>query len=219
MRPASTSVGHDRLATTGGIRPIPGAFQTQDSPDDIPMRRPVGCQPTDPRKPSTSRTSTYGATTSGTTTVNATSITYRSIESAVLGIFRSCGMGHSGGRLLFGHLERRWRTTGFRRGDLYDALDRLESAHCLSFEQADKNGVDVVLLPNGYRRLTLVPLTPGGWLREIFGALRMLSAGRRHNPEIDSTHKRRQDDQTGENTRRGKAARIAIEGRMPTGTS
>jgi hypothetical protein len=34
--------------------------------------------------------------------MDATSITYRSMESAVLGLFRTCGMGHAGGRLQIG---------------------------------------------------------------------------------------------------------------------
>ncbi|MGQ0700324.1 MAG: hypothetical protein ACT4PZ_19060 [Panacagrimonas sp.] len=148
--------------------------------------------------------------------MSAMSITDYSIELAVLGLFRDCGMGHPAGRVLMAQLERRWRPSGFRRSDLYDALDRLEISGCVSYEPADPLvGVDVVLLTDGYRRLGSIPLTPGGWFRELLGSIHIFMAGSRDHTATSPKLRRRRDDEEGRAEPLGKAARMAVDGRLP----
>lgn len=137
------------------------------------------------------------------------------VDTAALRLFEDCGMAHPNGRVLFSHLERRWRTTGFRRSDLYEALDRLEADGCLRYESADRLGVDVVLRPAGYRRIAHVPLSPGNWPREVLDWIGIVLARKREHEVPGSAPRRRRADQVPGGLHRGRSARIALEGRLP----
>lgn len=118
------------------------------------------------------------------------------VDTAVLRLFEACGTAHPSGRVLFSHLERRWRTTGFRRSDLHEALDRLETEDCLRREPAERLGVDVVLRPAGYRRMGNVPLSPVGWPRQLMDWLGIVLARKRQPAARGVPAQRRREDRS-----------------------
>lgn len=137
-------------------------------------------------------------------------------ERAVLHIFRDLGRAYPEGRILLAHAERRWRFTGFRRNDLYEALDRLEQAQCIELEENGGQGVDVVLRERGYRRIAGFPISPRALWRELRSAFQVVIASSRDPIRGPAPVQRRLTDQPGTPIRIARAARIAFEGRVPT---
>jgi hypothetical protein len=90
------------------------------------------------------------------------------IDLAVLQCFLRIGRRRRGARLFLTYIEHRWTQSGFRKVDLLGALERLEAAGCIRCVASVAPGTDVVLLLEGERRLTSIPLKPEAiwrWLR------------------------------------------------------
>lgn len=142
------------------------------------------------------------------------------IERAVLRIFREMDRLHPKGRVLLANAERRWRATGFRRSDLFDALDRLESSGCVRLEDNAAQGVDIVLLSPGFRLIALVPITPGALWRTLRSTLALLRAAyRKPSLRWKREFRRLSDRSSGSEGRGSRAARIALEGHVSTARS
>lgn len=132
----------------------------------------------------------------------AMKITQDSIDTAVLGLFRACGIRSCGGRVLYVQLARRWQSTGFRRSDLTAALRRLEASGCLRRETAQPMGTDVILMLDGQRRLASLPLAPGALTQRIRNLVHIFVAAARQRTgkgEVrpgsrESVRKRRAED-------------------------
>lgn len=114
-----------------------------------------------------------------------------SIDLATLELVRQHHRFRGTAMVEFSALEWQWSQKAFRRLDLPLALHRLHTAGAVRLVEGPAGGFDVVLTPQGLRRLEPPPRALGARVRRVFDLCRIAYAAMRPGSDAPAARSRR----------------------------